>query len=90
MSLKPKPGTITAELDREAVLNYQADYLARRFSLPLAKARSFVDRFGLDRRALNKAVQEQLMHARGTRSLLAAPFEPKCELPGRTSQRAGS
>jgi hypothetical protein len=61
MSLKPQPGNVTDRLDREAVLTYQAGYLAQRFALPLAEARSFVDRFGLDPKALNKAVQEQLM-----------------------------
>jgi hypothetical protein len=63
MSLKPNPGTLTAAYDREAVLNYQASYLAQKFAITLADARAFVDRFGLDRKALNRAVQEYLLQA---------------------------
>ena len=63
MSLKPLPGTITAEIDREAVLSYQASYLAQRFALSLVAAREFVDRFGLDRKALNQAVREHLIQS---------------------------
>jgi hypothetical protein len=63
MSLNPNPG-ITAACDRDAVLNYQASYLAQKFSMTLADARAFVDHFGLDRKALNKAVQKHLLQAR--------------------------
>ena len=64
MSLKSKLGSVTHQLDREAVLNYQAGYLARRFAIPLSEARAFIDRFGLDRKALNEAVQKELVLVR--------------------------
>ena len=62
MSLKPQPGTVTADIDRNAVISYQASYLADRFAIPLEDARSFVERFGLSRAELNKAVQQHLMN----------------------------
>jgi len=64
MSLKPQPGSITDVLDHEAVLNYQAAYLASKFAIGLTEARAFVDRYGLDRRALNVAVRQQLLSNR--------------------------
>jgi hypothetical protein len=60
MSHRTEAGTLKAVLDREAVLAYQAAYLARKFSMTPADARAFVDRFGLDRSVLNQAVQQQL------------------------------
>jgi hypothetical protein len=64
MSHRTEPATIKAALDHEAVLAYQASYLAKKFSITPADARAFVDRFGLDRKALNLAVQEHFQHPR--------------------------
>jgi hypothetical protein len=64
MSHPTQPDSIKAAYDHEAVLIYQANYLAQKFSMAPATARAFVDRYGLDRAALNQAVQEQLVQAR--------------------------
>ena len=64
MPSKPEPGSLAAEASREAVLNYQAGHIADRFKLTLVEARAFIDRFGLDRAALDQAIREQLLKPR--------------------------
>jgi hypothetical protein len=56
VSLRPLPGSPTAKLDREAVVNYQVAYLVNRFAISAAQARIYIERFGVGRRELTRAV----------------------------------
>jgi hypothetical protein len=58
------PDSRRAKHDRQSVLEYQANYLADKFHIPVAEARSFVDRFGVNRLALSRAVRGQLQEDR--------------------------
>lgn len=63
MTSKPAQGSIAWKAGRAAACEYQAKYLAERFSVSLEEARSFVERFGVERRELDRAVAEQLAMA---------------------------
>jgi hypothetical protein len=57
---KPEPGSPAWHAGRAAVCEYQAKYLVDRFSISIEDARSFVKRFGVARRELDRAVAEHL------------------------------
>ena len=60
MTSKPAPGSPAWIAGRAAACEYQATYLVDRFSVSLDQARSFVERFGVERRELDRAVAELL------------------------------
>jgi hypothetical protein len=60
MTDKPAPGSLAWKAGRAAAREYQATYVAERFSIPFEEARAFVERFGVERRELNRAVAEHL------------------------------
>lgn len=60
MVSRPAQASIHEKASRTAVSEYQATHLANRFAISLEEARSFVQRFGVERRKLERAVAGEL------------------------------